>query len=492
MDRRAFIAGLSGSGALAAGGALLPGCAFGATGDQIDVVEAFGFVGDGRTDNYASFQLLAAHANRNRGGNYLFRPGTYYVHRYRNAASHRRQPGAVLNAEYEHCDGITLLGHGAKIVLNGKFHRGEGDAKLNAMFMPFTFGFCRNIRIAGFEMDGGVRDTSRAAATTEAFAHLISLTACTDVVLEDLNLHHASTDGVYLYSAPAPPPPPTLACRNVVINRVACRNNARGGLAPLQVYSMVCTDCDFSDNGFDLGRYVAHAPGFGVDVEPDYIGRDVDIMTGNLEFRRCKFNDNVSAFLASYSQRYQGYLRLIDCSSSNRYRAQNHMILCWPGMLVQGGVHDAGDGTIFTGWQGETGGDVTLRSTEIRTSAGYGLFHPYEGNLVTLDRVRIVGTHSGAAKDGWVLAIQADPGSGRKNRITGCEVFIPAARKYAATPYDFEVSLRNTISQNNLFRTSLPTRGGAFFAVEYGPGAVSRDDRFQGAAPGPADTIRPG
>ncbi|HEX8572064.1 MAG TPA: hypothetical protein VF759_04880 [Allosphingosinicella sp.] len=490
MDRRAFIAGLSGTGALAAGGALLPGCALGAAGDQINVVEAFGFVGDGRTDNYAAFQLLAAHANRNRGGNYLFPPGTYYVHRYRDAASHRREPGAVVNGEYEHCDGLTFSGHGAKIVLNGRFHRGQGDSKYNAMYMPFTFGFCRNIRIAGFEMDGGVRQATRDVSTWESFSHLISLSGCTNVVLEDLNLHHSLTDGLLLYFARPGPGRVALACRNVVMNRVACRYNARGGFAPLQVHGLVCTDCDFSYNGFDLGKYVAHAPGFGVDVEPDAIKPDIDILTGNLEFRRCKFNENVSAFLACYPRRYEGYLRIIDCSSTNRRRAQNHMLLAWPGALIEGGVHDSGDGAIYLSWQGDagdTGGDITLRSTEIRSSAGYGLFHPHDGHLVTLDRVKIVGTHTGAAEAGWVLAFHGDPGGGRKNRITGCDVFIPAARKFGTAPYDFEVTLRHTISQNNHFRTNLRTGGGAYFVTEYGPGAVSRGDRFS-----PADSFRPG
>jgi hypothetical protein len=494
MDRRTFIAGLSGAGALAAGGALVPGCAVGATGDPINVVEAFGFVGDGRTDNYASFQLLAAHANRNRGGNYLFPPGTYYVHRYRNAASHRREPGAILNAEYEHCDGLTFTGHGAKVVLNGRFHRGQGDSQYNAVFMPFTFGFCSNIRIAGFEIDGGVRGATRDASTWESFSYLISLSGCTDVILEDLNLHHSLTDGVYLYDAGRRAGRPGSACRNVVLNRVACRNNARGGFAPLQVKGLVCTDCDFSGNGDDLGRYIAHSPGFGVDVEPDFWGPDVDFMTGDLEFRRCKFNENVSAFLAAYASRYRGYLRIIDCSSTNQRRGENHMILSWPGMLIEGGVHDCGAGTIHTCWQGAAGSDVTLRNTEIRTSGRYGVLHSSDnpGNLVTLDRVKIVGTHSNAADYGWILAIQSDPGGGRKNRMTGCEVFVPAALKYPAQPSDFEVSLRNTISQNNLFRTNLPARGGAYFVVEYGAGAVSRGDRFQGTAPGAADTIRPG
>ena len=60
---------------------------------------------------------------------------------------------------------------------------------------------------------------------------------------------------------------------NVTLRNVKCRNNGRGGLAPLQVYGMSAVDCEFSGNGFPGGKYDWHSPGFGVDVEPDDISR---------------------------------------------------------------------------------------------------------------------------------------------------------------------------------------------------------------------------
>jgi hypothetical protein len=163
----------------------------------------------------------------------------------------------------------------------------------------------------------------------------------------------------------------------------------------------------------------------------------------------------------------------------------------WPGALVEGGVHDAGNGTVWTSWDGASGGDLTIRSCEIRTSAAYGVFHAHSGNVVQLEDVRIIGTHSTASPIGWVLAIQGNPGAGRKNVVRNCQVFIPAERKSRANVYDYEVSFYHTLSQQNLFRTDLLPGAGQHFCTEYGPGTIARLDRYVGASPGPADSFRP-
>ena len=490
MNRRTFVATALAGASLAPFAALAPVRAALQTTGAVDVVERFGFVPDGRTDNYDAFHRFAAEVNRRGGGRYVFPPGTYYVGRYRG------EPGRaeVRNSVLRGCDGLALSGAGAKILLNGRYHRGPGQGRLKSSFMPFDLWNCRNVRISGFEIDGGVRNMTRDPGTTEIYSHLIALNGCVDVVLEDLDLHHSQTDGVYLYQAGfSPRARAGTACRNVTLTNVRCHNNARGGLAALNVYGLLATDCRFSENGTTgLGTYRGHAPGFGVDVEPDqFNASDVDVKTGNLEFRRCQFNDNISAILAAYAGRYRGYLRVIDCTSSNRFGHPNHMIVAWPGALVQGGRHDAGKGTVWTAWQQERGGDLTLRGTEILTSGLYGVFHAFPGNLVRLEDVRITGTHSEPGTHGIVLGIQADPGGGRRNVLRGCEIFIPAARRSRKLAYDYEVSLHRTLSEGNLFRTDLPAAGGAHFCTEYAAGTVARGDRYRGTAPGPGDSFRP-
>jgi len=219
---------------------------------------------------------------------------------------------------------------------------------------------------------------------------------------------------------------------------------------------------------------------------------NVDVHTGNVEFRRCEFMDNKSALLASYAANYSGYLRILDCRSSNAMGGDYHMILSWRGAVLQGGVHDMGAGQICVSWQGQTGGDVTLRDCELRTSGLYGIMHYYDGNLARIENVKLVGAHRGPGTHGETIMMSADPGRGRSNVLRNCDIFLPAARKARAHPYDYEVILHHTLSEGNLFRTDLPAGGGQHFAVSYDKGSAARGDRFRGTAPGPQDSFRPG
>ncbi|HEX8583742.1 MAG TPA: hypothetical protein VF680_04965, partial [Allosphingosinicella sp.] len=137
MDRRNFIAGaLSATaiGRLAPAGILAASAAPAiAAGEAINVVQRFGFVGDGRTDNYEAFHRFADFVNANRGGNYVFPPGEYYVHRWRTVSQHMRDRRFITNSDIVDCDGLTISGYGAKIRLNGKFHR---SGKIGADGLP--------------------------------------------------------------------------------------------------------------------------------------------------------------------------------------------------------------------------------------------------------------------------------------------------------------------------------------------------------------------
>lgn len=500
MLRRDFVAGLLCSAALPLGAYAFRAAAQPAQA-PIDVVERFGFVADGRTDNYDAFHRWVAHVNRVRGGDYLFPPGTYFVRRFRTKHHEIRHPGDVVNPRIDRADGLTISGYGAKIRLNGAFHRsariGPGGQQVGrhmAIFMPFEIHRSRNVTIRGFEMDGGVRDMRRDPKVIETYAFLVALHGCTGVLLEDLDLHHCQTDGVYLMSSSLDTHAggrPSIANRDVTLRKVNSHHNARGGLGVMQVYGLLCEDCAFSNNG-GPGNYLPHLPQYGADIEPDYVLPDVDILTGNIEFRRCEFMDNLSALLAAYGDRFRGYLRLIDCRTSNRLAGPYHMILAWPGALIQGGTYDAGEGVIHTSWQNQVGGDMTIRDCEIRTSGLYGLMHYFDGNRLRLEGVKIIGNHREPGSHGEMVLVRADPGGGRKNLVRNCEMFVPAARKSRANSFDYEIMLNHTLSEGNVFRTDLPASGGRHFAVGYNAGGKARGDRFRGTAPGPQDSIRPG
>jgi hypothetical protein len=480
MNRRIFALGLLSS---AAAPAFLLDSAVAQAPAGTNVVTAFGFVPNGRTDNYGAFRRWIAHVNRVGGGSYLFPAGEYYVGR------HIGMPG-VANAPIRGADGFHVSGYGARLRLNGAFRRSARSAD-NSTFTPFMIERSRDVAIRGFDIDGGVREMRRDPEVTEVYAYLIALHGCDGVVLEDLHLHHCQTDAVTLWAADAGPGRRAPICRNVALRGVKCVNNARGGLSIIQANGVACTQCSFNENGSGTGPYGGHAPQFGVTVEPDYQLPDVDGLTGNIEFRECEFLDNATGFSGVYTDRVEGFFRVLDCTSSNRFGNTYPITLCWPGAIIQGGVHDGGTGTIWLSWHHQRGGAVTVRDCEIRTAGAYGVFHAFPGNVVRMENVRIVGTHREAATTGWVLSLQGDPGAGRRNLLRNCDIFIPGRRKSAAHIYDYEVSLHHTSSEGNRFRTDLTPTGGQHFCTEYGPRTVARGDLYRGRAPGPRDSFRP-
>lgn len=505
MNRREMIGGMVSASALvrATGwGAVAAACGSGTALAQgaVDVVERFGFVGDGRTDNYEAFHRLADHASRTGGGSYVFPAGTYYVARHRERPYGFRDRRFVMNAEYLDCDRLTLSGYGAKIVLNGRFHRSgrRGTDGLTvgihtAVFMPFEFRRCRNLTISGFEMDGGNARMTRDGPVTEGYSHLIALNSCSDVLLQDLDLHHGQVDGIYLSDDVANGgPTPGRACRNIRLRNVKCRNNARGGLAVIQVFGLSAVECEFSGNGYPGGNYVYHPPGFGVDIEPDRAreGVDIDTKTGNLEFVRCNFYDNVSAILAAYSNSFKGYCRFIDCNTRNR-QGDNHIIANWPGegVLIEGGEHDAGPGCIYLSWQGQTGCRTTLRNLTIRSSNQFGLLHAFDGNLAVVEGCSLIGTHR-TPNLGNFPFIAADPGRGRRNVFARNRIFLPAASKDRSQAMDVGPNIHHTDLTGNEYSTDLAIRG-EYFLAAFDPSCSVRNERFRGRFPGPQDTIRP-
>lgn len=496
MDRRSFIAGAAAAATLAP----VKSRASVQRDAAVNVVERFGFIGDGRADNYEAFHRLAAHANSQGGGRFHFPPGAYAVRRHRTVSFGSTQPGIVRNATYLDLDGLELAGRGARILLDGRFHRsgriGRDGLTLgvhHVHFMPFDVRRSRNIRIEGLEIDGGARDTRRDPNVVEGYAHLVALNACSNVELVDLHLHHALADGIYLgddfaHSGVLP----GRVCRNVRLTRVSCRHNARGGLAALHVLGLTAGECDFSSNGHP-GLHGGHAPGMGVNFEPDRnrVGPEIDSHTGDCEFLRCTFHDNHSAILAAYIASYTGYCRFIDCDSRNANGGEVHIIAGWPGegMLIQGGDHDAGTGAVYASFQ-QPGGVTRLKGLTLRSRHMFGLLHGFGGSLAEVEDCTIIGTHREPG-DGSFIFFGQDPGGGRRNLFRNNRIFVPAARKRRGAAFQMECTFANTDLIGNEYRTDL-SRAGEYFVrnADLSSCRIS-GERFRGAFPGRGDTFRP-
>lgn len=262
-------------------------------------VRDYGARGDGVADDYDALQRVAAAVSAARGGTVYFPPGRYRINRHRVTGGPARNN--VGNITYSNCDGLTLMGYGAVIEVEGRFHRSADtvvekngapteyrQSHLRSV-TPFVFNRCRNFRMLGFEIDGNVDEMTRDAPVAETFAHGIVTQECSDYLLQGIYVHHFQSDGVYLGNSNR------LADRGARLVGVRSAMNARQGLSIIQLRGGVFTDCVFEDTGRARGTYGKHAPGAGVDVEPNHRQPQVDVNTGDLVFRGCTFVGNAGS-----------------------------------------------------------------------------------------------------------------------------------------------------------------------------------------------------
>ena len=115
--------------AVAAGGSCLADPIGAPAGAPAFNVKDFGAKGDGVTDDYDAIQAAVAAINPppfgtgTGQGTLIFPPGDYFINRYRIVDS----PDAndVNNIAFESCNGVSVLGTGAKISVLGAFHRAK-------------------------------------------------------------------------------------------------------------------------------------------------------------------------------------------------------------------------------------------------------------------------------------------------------------------------------------------------------------------------------
>jgi len=247
-------------------------------------VKTFGAKGDGVTDDYNAL-IAAANFMTHKGSGTLFFPkGTYFIKTYKTTGKQ------YADIEFTNCTGLNVIGDHAVISVNGNFKRtkdfeagshGNGNSYTNAI-IPFLFTKCKNVLIQGFEMNGNVNQMTRDEHLAEGRAHLILLNECDNVVLRDLYLHHAQSDGIYITGVDKP-------SFNVKIYNVTSSNNARQGMSITGLSGGEFVNCKFISTGVTQGNYGFHPPGAGVDIEPRTFK---DYKTGNVVFTNCTFADN--------------------------------------------------------------------------------------------------------------------------------------------------------------------------------------------------------
>lgn len=291
-------------------------CAAKAIGGQF-VPEAFGAVGDGNTDDYDAFMRLIRAVNAAGGGSVTFARGrSYYLNRYITAQN------GITRPTFERCSQLTIDGNGATIAVKGDFYRDQPSTRSLA---GLVFEDCQNVTVRNLELNGNVNRTTRASSLPEAPSHGLIFGGCSDVSIDQITARQFAGDGLYIReSLQERPGGIHAASRRFTVRNSRFLFNARQGVSVIQLRGGIFDNCDFSYTGYidaaqTLGPYGFHAPGAGVDVEPNQTpltAKPVDVLTGDILFRNCRMVGNYgAAFLAGKFARGQRFLEQVNVDS---------------------------------------------------------------------------------------------------------------------------------------------------------------------------------
>jgi len=255
----------------------------------------FGVTPNSNADSYEGMKR-AAEAVCKTGGTLIYPAGTYSILEHRIDGGPDKN--AVTDVLYQHCHNVVVSGYGAVIRVNGALRRTADYLSGNHLpysyhnaLVPFHIEDADNITIEGFELSGGVDQMSRDPQVTEGLNHGIVTDNCRHFTLKDLDIHHFAADGLYIGRNLR------VADEDGLIENVRSHHNARQGLSILQAHNILVRDSIFSATG-RTGSYGSHAPGAGVDVEPNAITIPP---TSDIYFEHCVFSDNMGgAFLSGH------------------------------------------------------------------------------------------------------------------------------------------------------------------------------------------------
>jgi hypothetical protein len=396
MNRREFIAAL-GASSIAATRASATTSTF--------LPEAFGAVGDGKTDDYAAFQRLVAAVNGMASGTVSFTRGrTYFLDRHVTAGN------GISDPIFSGCNGLAIEGNGATFAVKGDFHRETSSTR---SLCGLRFEDCANVMIRNVELVGNVQLMSRTPKLAEAPSHGLLFGGCSDVTVDGVISRHFAADGMYVRASARP----DVSGRYRASRRFHVRNsrflfNARQGLSVIQLRDGAFENCDFSFTGSidESGRsspYGAHAPVAGVDIEPNsapwYERRPVDVLTGNLSFRSSRMIGNLGGALVA--GQVNGDRSMIEnviverCvmrtsrSSPSRYG----LIFDVPGGVIRGCTIDLADKTAFIGWYKQSRANPVISGNTISGERPPILVVRMTNGAPTVEGNRLIGPGKGQA-----------------------------------------------------------------------------------------------
>lgn len=267
----------------------------------------FGAVGDGTTDCYYPFKMAAAFAAANPNTTINFPSGTFYIAKYRTVKN-----DTIDHIKWNNCVGLKLIGVAGSTIIsvNGTFFRPISYVTASCArksyttgLSPFYFINCTDLEISGMEVTGNVQNTTRAAgvdvnnpSVTESSNILLRFTKCTDVVVDEMYLHHAESDGIMISGDRVAGV--WVNSRNFTVTDVRSFNNGRQGMSVGGLTNGYFLRCNFNYSGFTGGTYGHNDPAAGVDLEPG-----ANHYLDSIKFESCTFNENYgNHFICSYPE----------------------------------------------------------------------------------------------------------------------------------------------------------------------------------------------
>lgn len=248
-------------------------------------IKDFGAKGDGITNDYNAFQLASMTINNARGGILYIPEGNYLINTYISPKSKTK------DITFKNLDSLKIIGNNAVINLKGDFCRKSNVKKKKKYtyssirsLIPLKIVNSKNILIEGLDIDGNVDQMTRDEGVVESSGHLIMITECSNIILRNLFLHHAMSDGIYINGK-------IRQTKKLLIDNICSENNARQGISIIALKDGVIKNSIFRKTGITNGNYGRHAPSAGVDIEPHSKNNGVN----NVLFLNCTFENNLGS-----------------------------------------------------------------------------------------------------------------------------------------------------------------------------------------------------
>jgi hypothetical protein len=276
---------------------------------QVYIVKSirnFGAKGNGKSDDQFAFEKAASFFNSRGGNGKLVLPkGIYIVGRqdFRTGIKQRH----VLNIL--NCKNLTIEGEGAVVKFKDSLLYGAFDPVLlkpfhsdQRVFVDYAYAApignfinllnCSHIVIKNIEVNGNQKGMVLGGTYGDTGFQLshdgILLEDCSNVLLQNLHIHHMGRDGVQIGNRT--PAKWLTQNQNIEIRNSRFEFNGRQGLSWVGGSGLKVKSSKFNSTG--KGRFLS-APGAGLDIEAE-IG-----IIQNGFFEDCEFIDNVGCAIVA-------------------------------------------------------------------------------------------------------------------------------------------------------------------------------------------------